>query len=292
LSCSPRMVAAGSSGLPVPAEATTAQTIAARNKSKARRQNITGELATLSDKFTSIYTEVQAGVTKEYETQEDRLQGVEDHITRLQYALLKEQHTRVDMLKKVESNLTQQCDAVQAQCHAQLDALRPEIPERLAAWHKRLDTAFVLLAEETVARRIVIERERLKLLKTVDDFEQQLEMEKVDRLAREVDMLRKVSEEVSELQAKFDTERGRREYTLGHERDENDRVDAMRDRPDEIFKASMVSRMVAATKDIRQATAKRLHSEHQFVGALESYTKSLQGGLRMVNKNPPKGVYR
>lgn len=172
------MVAAGS-GLPVPAEATTAQTIVARNKAKARRQNITGELATLSDKFTSIYTEVQAGVTKEYETQEDRLQGVEDHITRLQYALLKEQHKRVDMLKTVESNLTQQCDAVQAQCHAQLDALRPEIPERLAAWHKRLDTAFVLLAEETVARRIVIERERLKLLKTVDDFEQQLEMEKV-----------------------------------------------------------------------------------------------------------------
>lgn len=101
-------------------------------------------------------------------------------------------------------------------------------------------------------------------------------------------MLRKVSEEVSDLQSKFDSERGRREYTLGHERDENDRVDAMRDRPDEIFKASMVSRMVAATKDIRQATAKRLHSEHQFVGALESYTKSLQGGLRMVNKNPPK----
>jgi len=277
--------------VPVAAEATTAQNITKHTK-KGTRKNITGELATLSDKFTTIYTEVQQGVTREYETQEDRLQSVEDHVTRLQFALLKEQHRRVDMLKTVQSNLQLQYDDVQAQCHAQLDALRPDIPERLTAWHRRLEAAFTMLEEEKVARRIVIERERLRLLKTVDDFEKQLELEKVDRLAREVDMLRKVSEEVSDLQGKFDGERVRREYTLGHERDENDRIDAMRDEPDAVFKANMVRRMVAATKDIREETAKRLHSEHHFVAALESYTKSLQGGLRMVNKNPPKGVYQ
>jgi hypothetical protein len=61
----------------------------------------------------------------------------------------------------------------------------------------------------------------------------------------------------------------------------------MRDKPDAIFKDDMVTRMVRATKDIRQETAKRVYAEQQFVGALESYTKSLQGGLRMVNKRPP-----
>ena len=86
-------------------------------------------------------------------------------------------------------------------------------------------------------------------------------------------------------------ERQRREAVLGHERDENDQIDAMRDRPDEVFKAEMVTRMMAATKDIRMETAMRLHAEQQFVAALESYTKSLQGGLRMVNKNPPKVGY-
>ena len=57
---------------------------------KARRQNVTGELASLSDKFAAIYGEVQQRVTDEHETQEDRLQSVEDHITRLQVALLTE----------------------------------------------------------------------------------------------------------------------------------------------------------------------------------------------------------
>ena len=53
----------------------------------------------------------------------------------------------------------------------------------------------------------------------------------------------------------------------------------------------MVARMVGATKNIRQETAVRLHAEQTFVAALESYTKSLQTGLRMVNKAPPKVAY-
>ena len=58
----------------------------------------------------------------------------------------------------------------------------------------------------------------------------------------------------------------------------------MRDKPDAIFKDAMVARMVRATKDIRQETATRVHAEQMFVASLESYTKSLQSGLRMVNK--------
>ena len=92
---------------------------------------------------------------------------------------------------------------------------------------------------------------------------------------------------MSVVSESIESERGQRENTLGHERDENDRIDAMRDKPDAIFKDDMVKRMVGATVNIRQATAKRVHAEQQYVSALESYTKSLQGGLRMVNKKAP-----
>jgi len=277
--------------MPISGEkATTAQNVAARRQGKSKR-NVTGELPTLSDKFSAIYGEVQQKVTEEHETGEDRLQSVEDHITRLQRAMLTEQQRRVSMLKTVETNLCTLYDDIALKCHTQLDALRPDIPNRLSMWHTRLDKAFEMLAEEKIARQIVIDRERRKLLKTVDDFEKQLEIEKVERLARETTMLQTVSQEVSDLQQIFDGERVRREQVLGHERDENDQIDAMRDRPDEVFKADMVRRMIEATKEIRQETARRLHAEQQFVAALESYTKSLQGGLRMVNKGPPKMNY-
>uniref|UniRef100_A0A7S2IHT4 Uncharacterized protein n=1 Tax=Haptolina brevifila TaxID=156173 RepID=A0A7S2IHT4_9EUKA len=274
------------SSVPVPAEATTEQNVESKKKTRARRQNITGELANLADKFGPIYGEVQDGTTAEYEQQEERLKSIEDNITRVQMALLTEQHRRVDMFKTVQNNLTEQYEIVSGQCHAQLNALRPEIPERVVAWNERLTQGFQNLEEEGIARRRVIKRERLKLLKTVEDFQAQLELEKLDRLNRETYVLQKISEEVTVLTETIEGERSTREIVLGHERDENDRIDAMRDKPDALFKEDMVMRMVRATKDIRQETAKRVYAEQQYVNALESYTKSLQGGLRMVNKKP------
>ena len=110
-----------------------------------KAHSVTSELAALSDKFGSIYTEVQEAVTKEYSEQEDVLQGVEDHITRLQMALMAEQHRRVVQLKTVESNLATLYNSIQVQCHAQLEALRPDVSTRVAAWHERLDDAFRML---------------------------------------------------------------------------------------------------------------------------------------------------
>ena len=269
-------------------DATTEQNIATKKKGMRRRQNITGELANLSEKFAPIYTEVQDGVTAEYEKQEESLKEVEDHILRVQRTILKEQIKRVDMFTKVQENLQQQYDTVEVQSAAEIEALRPEVPIRIKAWNERMDDAFKFVAEESIARKAVIERERLKLLQTVEDFQKQLEIEKVERLQRETYLMQKVSEEMTVLAESVDYERARREIVLGQERDENDRLDSMRDKPYTIFKDDMVRRMVKATVRIREATARRVYAEQQFVNALESYTKSLQTGLRMVNKLPPQ----
>jgi hypothetical protein len=269
-------------------DATTEQNIATKKKGMRRRQNITGELANLSEKFAPIYTEVQDGVTAEYEKQEESLKEVEDHILRVQRTILKEQIKRVDMFTKVQENLQQQYDTVEVQSAAEIEALRPEVPIRIKAWNERMDDAFKFVAEESIARKAVIERERLKLLKTVEDFQKQLEIEKVERLQRETYLMQKVSEEMTVLAESVDYERARREIVLGQERDENDRLDGMRDKPYTLFKDDMVRRMVKATVRIREATARRVYAEQQFVNALESYTKSLQTGLRMVNKLPPQ----
>ena len=269
-------------------DATTEQNIATKKKGMRRRQNITGELANLSEKFAPIYTEVQDGVTAEYEKQEESLKEVEDHILRVQRTILKEQIKRVDMFTKVQENLQQQYDTVEVQCTAEIEALRPEVPIRIKAWDERMDDAFKFIAEESIARKAVIERERLKLLKTVEDFQKQLEIEKVERLQRETYLMQKVSEEMTVLAESVDYERARREIVLGQERDENDRLDGMREKPYTIFKDDMVRRMVKATVRIREATARRVYAEQQFVNALESYPKSLQTGLRMVNKLPPQ----
>ena len=341
-------------------QSTTAQNIEKKTVSHAATKTMgtTGDrLSQLVDQFQEVYAEVEDGLHTNYSKEEDRLQGVEEYLLRLQRALAVEQGRRVESLKAVEASLNTRLEATAVTCRRQLGALKPDVPERLAAWHERLSEAEIFLEEERVARQRAIERERAKLKKTLADFETQLEIEKVDRLAAETQTLQKVSEEFSGVLETFSGETTRRELTLGHVRDENDEIDAvrprprpapppasaaarapacpttpspcgahatvalppaaarlgtaglgcspptpphphphptppptpqpqcqMRDKPDATFKEAMATRMVRATKDIRQETAMRVHAEQQFVASLESYTQALQDGMRMVNK--------
>ncbi len=130
----------------------------------------------------------------------------------------------------------------------------------------------------------------------------------MERLEREALTLKKVTDSSFPLQESIADERNRRESMLGHLRDEIDQADEMRNKPDkvrsrstpphcayplsasppllpsQIFKDDLITRMVRATKDIKLETSVRVAAEQQFVSSLESYTKALQEGLRMVNK--------
>ena len=62
-----------------------------------------------------------------------------------------------------------------------------------------------------------------------------------------------------------------------------------KDEGNALFKDGLMSRMVAATKNIKLETSQRVAAEQQFVASLTSYTEALQSGLRMVNKSVAGG---
>jgi len=107
--------------------------------------------------------------------------------------------------------------------------------------------------QERVARKIAIEKERLRLLKQLDDFQERLEIEKVERLEREALTLKKVTDATFPMQEAITEERGRRESMLGHLRDEQDQMNELRNKPDAQFKHDLITRMVRATTKGHQA---------------------------------------
>ena len=107
--------------------------------------------------------------------------------------------------------------------------------------------------QERVARKLAIEKERLRLLKQLDDFQERLEIEKVERLEREALTLKKVTDATFPMQEAITEERGRRESMLGHLRDEQDQMDELRNKPDAQFKHDLITRMVRATAKGHQA---------------------------------------
>ena len=269
---------------PIGGEATTADIVAAQNLAGGKKKSMASRLNSLVDQFQAFYGGLEVDVVTEYEQQEDRLTAVERYVLRLEKSLVVEQERRIEMLTHVENNLKQQFHAVRERNFTQVAALKPVIPARIEQWHARLAMDEEMLEEERIARGIAIEKERLRLLKQLDDFQARLEIEKVERLEREALTMKKVTDASFPMQEAIADERNRRESTLGHLRDENDAIDAMRDKPDNLFKGALITRMVRATRDIKLETSVRVAAEQQFVSSLESYTKALQEGLRMVNK--------
>lgn len=245
------------------------------------------DLEDMTQRFVPFYEELEQGVQEVYETQEDRLTGIERWIQRIQRSLVTEQQRRIEMFGLVETNLQAQVDSLAAMYKAQIAELAPDIPSRIAAWHQRLEVAEQDIVDERDRRNAAIDRERLRLLKQVEDLQGQLEVSKVERLEREALILKKIIDENDGMGRLIDDERAKRESTLGHLRDENDATARISEKPNQIFKEEMIARMVTATMNIKKETLHRVGAERNFVESLEQYAKALQGGLMLVNHQHP-----
>ena len=236
--------------------AATTNDIVSAHKSGKKKQSTAARLNALVDQFQAFYGGLEHDVIAEHEDQEDKLVTVERYVLRLQKSLVVEQTRRIEMLDHVENNLKQQFEVVWVRNKAQMEALKPEIPKRIVQWHARLGADEEIMEEERVARKIAIEKERLRLLKQLDDFQERLEIEKVERLEREALTLKKVTDATFPMQEAITEERGRRESMLGHLRDEQDQMDELRNKPDAQFKHDLITRMVRAATTGQQANPK------------------------------------
>ena len=125
----------------------------------------------------------------------------------------------------------------------------------------------------------------MRLLKQLDDFQERLEIEKVERLEREALTLKKVkgspnphphphpnpnpnpnpnqvTDAIFPMQEQITEERGRRESMLGHLRDEQDQINELRDKPDTQFKHDLITRMVANPNPNPKPSPNTLSARH------------------------------
>ena len=114
--------------------------------------------------------------------------------------------------------------------------------------------------------------------------QKQFEVEKVTRLQREAQTLKRVGDEVFRIQQKITAERTAREAAIVLMKDDFMAAHKAREKADEVFKSEMLRKMAVVEKDLDTETKNREASEEQLVNALNDYTRALQDGLRIVNR--------
>ena len=141
-----------------------------------------------------------------------------------------------------------------------------------------------VMEEEKRDREIEIQKANKEIRDLFNEHEKQFEVEKVTRLQREAQTLKRVGDEVFRMQQKITAERTAREAAIVLMKDDFIAATKAREKADEVFKAEMLRKMAAVERDLEIETKNREASEEQLVNALNDYTRSLQDGLRIVNK--------
>jgi hypothetical protein len=138
--------------------------------------------------------------------------------------------------------------------------------------------------EEKRDREIEIQRANKEILDKFSEHVKQFEVEKVTRLQREAQTLKRVGDEVFRIQQKITAERTAREAAIVLMKDDFMAAHKAREKADEVFKSEMLRKMAVVEKDLEVETKNREASEEQLVNALNDYTRALQDGLRIVNR--------
>ena len=173
---------------------------------------------------------------------------------------------------------------MQREFKAELRGAFEPLQSQIDALVARVEQLELTMENERRDREKEIQKANKEVLDKFAVHQKQFEVEKVTRLQREAQTLKRVGDEVFRIQQKITAERTAREAAIVLMKDDFMAAHKAREKADEVFKSEMLRKMAVVEKDLEVETKNSEASEEQLVNALNDYTRALQDGLRIVNR--------
>ena len=168
--------------------------------------------------------------------------------------------------------------------------LEGHMRESQAGLHKSLDALGQALGElrsahrqEAEQRRVDIEHLAQGVAAKIDETREAVDDEKVARLEREAQILKRTGEDVFRLQEKIDSESLRREEQFNLIQATLTDTLATNQNREEQFRSLVLGEVATLKNGLQVEVEERQADDEQIVLAINAYTKALQDGLRIVN---------
>ena len=239
------------------------QTRASTHKTSGTTRSISSKLNTMADDFNNFYGDLEEETTIRKQAEEQRVINMEAELVKIEKVLATETKRRI------KADLRECFEPLQSQ----IDALV-----------SRVELLELTMENERRDREKEIQKANKEVLDKLAVHQKQFEVEKITRLQREAQTLKRVGDEVFRIQQKITAERTARESAITLMRDDFATANKTREKADEVFKSEMMRKMAVVEKDLEVETKNRETSEEQLVNALNDYTRALQDGLRIVNR--------
>jgi len=248
-------------------------------------RSISGKLNAMADNFNTFYGDLEEETSLRKQAEETRAVRIERELEKIEQVLATETKRRIEAGKALQNMFEAKVQAMQKEFNAELRACFEPLQAQIDALVSRVELLEVTMENERRDREKEIQKANKEVLDKFAVHQKQFEVEKVTRLQREAQTLKRVGDEVFRIQQKITSERTAREAAITLMKDDFMTAQKAREKADEIFKSEMLRKMASVEKDLEVETKNREASEEQLVNALNDYTRALQDGLRIVNRS-------
>ena len=260
------------------------QTRASTHKTSGTTRSISSKLNTMADDFNNFYGDLEEETTIRKQAEEQRVINMEAELVKIEKVLATETKRRIEAGKALQNMFEAKVQALQKRFKADLRECFEPLQSQIDALVSRVELLELTMENERRDREKEIQKANKEVLDKLAVHQKQFEVEKITRLQREAQTLKRVGDEVFRIQQKITAERTARESAITLMRDDFATANKTREKADEVFKSEMMRKMAVVEKDLEVETKNRETSEEQLVNALNDYTRALQDGLRIVNR--------
>mmetsp|Transcript_17351 Transcript_17351/g.44878 ORF Transcript_17351/g.44878 Transcript_17351/m.44878 type:complete len:273 (+) Transcript_17351:2-820(+) len=246
------------------------------------------KLNALSEQFNSFFGDLEEETAVRKKAEESRFVRIERELGRLEKAINVETRRRIEATKLLQQQFEDKIDALQHSFREELKKNTEMLQAQIVELNSKVGELEVRMDEERENREHEIQRHNKDVLEKFDAHTKEFEVEKVTRLEREAQLLKRIGDEAFRVQQKIAQERIQRDGEIVQMKNEFWAATKARDKADEVFKSEMLRKMAVVQRELDVETKAREQSEEQLVNAINDYTKALQDGLRVINRTRPE----
>jgi Skp family chaperone for outer membrane proteins len=242
-------------------------------------------LAHVAEKFSRFYSDLEHEKNARREVETGRRNALYDQVQKLELDLETEIRRRQESDRLLQEKVSTDLKAMEQGIAAHVREMQQGLKASIDALTRSFAELHQGLREEREQRRVDVEHLAQSVVAKVDECQTSIDDERVERLEREANTLKRVGEDIFKLQEKVDVERAAREGGVNALREQLEGITRRADTHDDKFQTIALTEIASLKSALNAEKEERVAEDEQIVHAINDYTRALQDGLRIVNQS-------
>ena len=244
---------------------------------------VAARLGHVAERFSSFYNDLEAEKQHRREAENQRRHTFSEHVTKLERSLESEIKRRADADAQLQAHLETEMKAAQDKIMLSVREHSLGLKASIDALGRSFAELHGALREEREQRAKDMEQLAVTLAAKVEEVAGSVDDERVARLEREAQTLKRVGEDILGCQERVEAVRkdlGQQTATM---QAELSHLAGARSGAEEHFQAALMNEVNVLKSALQAEREERQSEDEQIVHAINDYTRALQDGLRIVN---------